>query len=246
MNVSFQTADQSVVYSYYGRPKPQAQSKPLPADSPARDEGAVEPAFTVEISNRGQAVSQAQQSAKDGSKNSSEESGGRPPTTATAKGKNGTELTKEEQQKVAELREADRKVKAHEMAHMAAGGNVVKGGASYEYEKGPDGVSYAIAGEVPIDTSEGKTPQETIIKMTQVQAAAMAPADPSSQDRKVAADAAAKAAAAQMEATAKNFSGTTGAQPLDSSSKQPQSTNTQKAGPGPNQDFTGLLLNLSA
>ena len=45
---------------------------------------------------------------------------------------------------------------------------------------------YAIGGEVQIDTSKEKTPQETIRKMQIVIRAALAPAEPSSQDLKVA------------------------------------------------------------
>ncbi|HEX6736041.1 MAG TPA: putative metalloprotease CJM1_0395 family protein, partial [Azonexus sp.] len=47
--------------------------------------------------------------------------------------------------------------------------------------------------DVSIDTSPGRTPEETIAKARQIRAAALAPADPSTQDRRVA------AAASQME-----------------------------------------------
>jgi len=80
---------------------------------------------------------------------------------------------------------------------MAAGGGLVRGGASFSYERGPDGQSYAVGGEVSIDTSPGSTPADTIAKAQQIQSAALAPADPSSQDR------AGAAAAAQMEARAR-------------------------------------------
>lgn len=48
---------------------------------------------------------------------------------------------------------------------------------------------YATAGEVPIRMQKGRTPEETIANARQVVAAAMAPADPSPQDYKVAANA---------------------------------------------------------
>ncbi|MFP4487460.1 MAG: putative metalloprotease CJM1_0395 family protein [Campylobacterales bacterium] len=99
------------------------------------------------------------------------------------------ELTKEEEQQVSKLEARDAEVRAHEAAHIAAGGGVVTGGASFEYQVGPDGKQYAIGGEVPIDTSEGNTPDETISKAQQIQAAAMAPADPSPTDYRVAATA---------------------------------------------------------
>lgn len=91
---------------------------------------------------------------------------------------------------ISKLEATDTKVRAHEAAHIAAGGGVVSGGANFSYTKGPDGKMYATAGEVPIDTSEGKTPEETIQKARQIAAAAMAPSDPSPQDYRVAASAA--------------------------------------------------------
>ena len=57
------------------------------------------------------------------------------------------------------------------------------------YQRGPDGVSYAIGGEVQIDTSPGNTPEETIARARTIMAAALAPADPSGPDRAVAAQA---------------------------------------------------------
>ncbi len=108
-------------------------------------------------------------------------------------------LNKEEEQELEELKKRDREVKAHEQAHMAAGGGQVRGGAHFDYKKGPDGKNYASGGEVSIDASSGKTPEETIEKMARVKAAALAPADPSDQDRRVAAQADAKAAEARAE-----------------------------------------------
>lgn len=96
-------------------------------------------------------------------------------------------LTPEEQLQLRELQQTDRKVRAHEMAHIAASGGLASGGASFSYRTGPDGQRYAVGGEVSIDTSAGRTPEETLAKATRVKAAALAPADPSSQDRKVAA-----------------------------------------------------------
>lgn len=103
---------------------------------------------------------------------------------ATAFGKN---LTPEEQKRVEELKRIDAKVRAHEMAHIAAGGGLVRGGANYQYEIGPDGKQYAVAGEVKIDMSVNPDdPEAAIQKMQQVRRAALAPADPSPQDRSVA------------------------------------------------------------
>ncbi len=100
---------------------------------------------------------------------------------------------------VAELKATDTAVRAHEAAHVAVGGRYVRGAASYSYTTGPDGRQYAVGGEVSIDTAAERDPAATIAKMATVRAAALAPADPSAQDRAVAAAAAQAMAAAQVE-----------------------------------------------
>jgi|GEM_PF-6014879 len=104
------------------------------------------------------------------------------------------------QQRVAELRQRDAEVREHEAAHVSVGGPYVRGGVQYEYVTGPDGRRYAVAGEVQIDTSPIEDdPAATIRKMQTVQAAALAPRDPSAQDLRVAAEAASKMQQAQAE-----------------------------------------------
>jgi hypothetical protein len=100
-------------------------------------------------------------------------------------------IEKEQQQKereqVGELAARDREVRAHEQAHAAVAGQYA-GTTTYSYERGPDGVSYAVGGEVSIDTSPiPGDPEATLRKAQQLQRAANAPADPSSQDARVAA-----------------------------------------------------------
>lgn len=90
---------------------------------------------------------------------------------------------------ISELAARDREVRVHEQAHKSAGGSLT-GAASYQYERGPDGKSYAVSGEVPIKLSSGGSPEETKAIAQRVQQAALAPAEPSSQDRQVAAQAA--------------------------------------------------------
>lgn len=108
-------------------------------------------------------------------------------------------FTEQEQAKIEELKERDREVVTHELAHANAGGQYA-GSPSYTYETGPDGVKYAVAGEVPIDTSKvAGDPQATIAKAAQIKRAALAPAEPSGQDRKVAAQADRMAAEARQE-----------------------------------------------
>ncbi len=110
------------------------------------------------------------------------------------------ELTEAEQLEVEELRRRDAEVKAHEQAHTAAAGNLAQSGASFDYETGPDGKRYAVGGEVSIDTSAvAGDPQATLLKAQKIRRAASAPADPSSQDRSVAAQASRMEAEARIE-----------------------------------------------
>ena len=108
----------------------------------------------------------------------------------------GGELTPDEQEVVNELRVRDAEVRSHEAAHMAAGGGLT-GGMSLSYQVGPDGKRYAVGGEVSIDASPGSSPEETVLKAQRIRAAALAPAEPSAQDRAVA------ARAGQMESDAR-------------------------------------------
>ncbi|GAA5317446.1 MAG: hypothetical protein AseanaTS_26510 [Candidatus Pelagadaptatus aseana] len=95
-----------------------------------------------------------------------------------------------DQREIDRLAARDREVRAHEQAHKSAGGSLA-GAATYQYERGPDGVSYAVAGEVPIKLSTNSgDPEQALDVARRVQRAALAPAEPSVQDRQVAAQAA--------------------------------------------------------
>ena len=106
-------------------------------------------------------------------------------------------LSSADRQILSSLQQRDSEVRSHEAAHIAAGGSAVRGGASFEYEKGPDGKLYAVGGEVPISVGEGATPEQKLANAKAVRAGALAPASPSPQDLKVAAN------AAQLEAQAR-------------------------------------------
>ncbi len=111
-----------------------------------------------------------------------------------------SELSQAEKQLVSELQQRDVRVRNHEMSHLAAAGSLAASGASYDYKKGPDGNKYAVSGEVHIDSSSVPgDPEATLKKMQQVKRAALAPVDPSPQDRRVAAKATAEAAKARAE-----------------------------------------------
>jgi hypothetical protein len=109
------------------------------------------------------------------------------------------EVEQVELKQIKELKARDTEVRNHEQAHAAVGGKYA-GSPSYDYQRGPDGNNYAVGGEVPIDVAViANDPQATIDKMQQVKAAALAPAEPSSADRSIAADATQKIAAAQAD-----------------------------------------------
>ena len=114
------------------------------------------------------------------------------------KGIDGEELTEEEQAEVEDMKDRDAEVRTHENAHKSAGGQYAAA-PSYTYETGPDGKRYITDGEVSIDIGEESDPQDTITKMQVVKRAALAPAQPSAQDRQVYAEASQKEAQARQE-----------------------------------------------
>ncbi len=128
--------------------------------------------------------------------NGGDDGRGASPAGRASSGGSG-ELTPEELRVVRQLEQTDRKVRAHEQAHLSVGADLVRGGATYGYAVGPDNKRYAVSGEVSIDASPGKTPEDTIPKAQHIRATALAPADPSAQDHRVA------AAASKMEINAR-------------------------------------------
>ena len=111
-----------------------------------------------------------------------------------------TELSKDEQLKVQQLKNRDLEVKAHEQAHLSAAGTLAIGGASFSYTTGPNGVRYATGGEVSIDTSKVEgDPAATLRKADAIRRAALAPATPSAQDQAVASNATAMADTARTD-----------------------------------------------
>lgn len=138
------------------------------------------------------------------------------------------ELSPDEQQVVAELVATDAHVRAHEAAHMGAGGGLTSP-ASFTYEKGPDNKMYAVAGEVGIATGEGNTPQETLAKAQQIRRAALAPSDPSPQDLKVAAQAASMEMSARSQIMAEKMAQMTNEQKAAVAKEAEQNFGTQNS-----------------
>jgi hypothetical protein len=110
------------------------------------------------------------------------------------------QLSDSDRQLINKLKQTDAEVRAHEAAHLAAAGGIAIGGAHFEYQQGPDGLRYAVSGEVNIDSSPVPgDPAATLRKADIIRRAALAPAHPSGPDMQVAASAAAMAAQAQVE-----------------------------------------------
>ncbi len=110
------------------------------------------------------------------------------------------ELSEGDLNVIRELKQRDSEVRAHEAAHLAAAGSIANGGASFSYQQGPDGVRYAIGGEVSIDTSAiSGDPAATLRKADTIRRAALAPAQPSGADLQAAASATVMAAQALAE-----------------------------------------------
>ncbi|HHY74680.1 MAG TPA: hypothetical protein GX497_15915 [Bacillus bacterium] len=111
----------------------------------------------------------------------------------------------EVKRQIRELQNAEQNVRMHEQAHKAAGAGVT-GAISYSYSTGPDGKKYITGGEVSVQAPEGNTPEESIQILEKVKSAALAPADPSSQDLSVAANATAQIQQKKAEMSSENTS----------------------------------------
>ncbi len=185
---------------------------PWPSPSVGRPDTPVEPAVETQVTGAAQACTDCEassaQPASAGSQahdahdkhDSSSSHAETSQDHSKQKNAQGQELSEEEIREVREMAARDREVRAHEMAHLAAAGQYAQGGIKLDMQRGPDGRSYAVGGEVGIDTSPvANDPEATLAKAQQIRAAAMAPAEPSSQDRRIAAEATQMAAQARAE-----------------------------------------------
>ena len=119
-------------------------------------------------------------------------------------------------------------------AHLAAAGSLAIGGPTYTYQRGPDGVLYAVGGQVNIDTSAVPgDPEATLEKAQRIRAAALAPAEPSSQDLRVAAQAAQLAVQARAEIS----------QERSDDSEEESSSNSNRSSLTPNSTANPFAIN---
>jgi hypothetical protein len=138
----------------------------------------------------------------------------------------------QEARELENLKRTDREVRAHEQAHIIAGGSLVRGAASFGYTTGPDGKLYAVNGEVSIDSSPVQdNPEATISKMMRVVASALAPAQPSGQDRAVASAAMKTQMEAQQELTQTQLEKMQGSATQSEQSAPANTSETQKSEP---------------
>lgn len=106
----------------------------------------------------------------------------------------------QQQSQIQTLKQRDTEVRNHEQAHLSAAAGIAVSGAHFNYTTGPDGRRYAIGGEVNIDTSPvSGDPEATLRKADTIRRAALAPANPSSQDYSIAASASEMANNARLE-----------------------------------------------
>jgi hypothetical protein len=132
---------------------------------------------------------------------------------------------------------------------VAAGGQYVRGGPTYQYQTGPDGKQYAVGGEVSIDTSAvSGDPEASIAKAQTVRRAALAPADPSGADRSVAGAASQMETQARQELMKEKAAKTGGGGPGtgEEASVRPSKPNTVSGYNSPAANITGKILDLVA
>jgi len=159
----------------------------------------------AELANNVISEQNSEQNSEQGSEQSSqstEQESNQDANSATNQDASDTDHNREEfqqTQEISELKRRDQEVRSHELAHAAVGG-AFTGAPNYSFETGPDGKKYAVEGEVSVDLSAvSGDPRATIAKMQKVHAAALAPANPSIQDTRVAANAAQIILQAQSE-----------------------------------------------
>lgn len=113
--------------------------------------------------------------------------------------KQESELDEAEMRELQELKSRDREVKTHEQAHINASGSIPTSAPSYDYETGPDGQRYAVGGSVSYKMPSTDCPEEQIKLAQQLKRMALAPAQPSSKDRSIAAKATQKESQARQK-----------------------------------------------
>ena len=127
------------------------------------------------------------------------------PAENKTNGKNSQTLSDDALKKVQQLKQRDQEVRSHEQAHLSAAGGLAQGGPHFSFVTGPDGRRYVVGGDVSVDVAPvSGDPLATLQKAEQIKRAALAPAKPSTQDQRVAAQATTMQMKAQMELLKQN------------------------------------------
>jgi hypothetical protein len=108
-------------------------------------------------------------------------------------------LSDEALMQISILKARDTQLRQHEQAHHAASNGVDVSSASFTYQRGPNGVNYAVSGDVRIDTSAPRNPEDRLAQAEMINDVALAPLDPTPTDRAVAAKAQQMAQQARTE-----------------------------------------------
>ncbi|MBE0510597.1 MAG: hypothetical protein K0A95_02650 [Chromatiales bacterium] len=135
------------------------------------------------------------------------EQGEERPASKQASGSDQTESQQEQELRaiVRRLQQREYEVIAHENAHRAVGGALVRGGG-YDDVQGPDNRRYIAGGDVQIDTSPvAGDPEATMAKAEHLIRTALAPVDPSAQDLRVAGQARSMYQQASVEAQLQRY-----------------------------------------
>lgn len=120
-----------------------------------------------------------------------------------------------------ELAAGDRSVRAHEAAQAAVGGSLA-GGPGFRFVAGPGGQRYTVGGEVPISLDVvPDDPAAPLDNARQVQAAALAPAQPSPQDLQVAAAAGRLIVESQLQLATQRKTGAGEVEPGETAVERP-------------------------
>lgn len=142
--------------------------------------------------------------------------------------KSTQEVSDEDKSAISRLKMVENEVIAHEQAHKSAGGSIA-GAASYSYSIGPDGKRYITGGEVSLRTPATDDKEQKVNLLNRVKQAALAPAQPSSQDIRVAAGASAEQvslnAAIQKEKALQAYDKTQKTQGPEKDAKKEKDTN---------------------
>ncbi|MDR0934045.1 MAG: hypothetical protein LBM56_03000 [Burkholderiaceae bacterium] len=217
----------TMLYSLYGRQgmradqagRGEAENR-VPGMAFASQEGKAEAAAAPGIKEVGAAQSSSGTDNRTGQKADQ--------TADTKNGRKSTRGTDAEADprisaEIAQLKQIEQEVIAHEAAHKAVGGRYASA-ASYSYTTGPDGQKYITGGEVSISTPATSDPEEVLRMAELVRRAALAPANPSSQDISVAARAAQKAVTARADIAAVSREEVTGAREESDDGKKADGT----------------------